>query len=292
MNYATLTEFKRYANIPETSDDALLTDFLDWSSRFIEQWKGRRFDVRLETRLYDRPLRKRGTFGIFDSSLLVGGSWLPLRLRNDLLAVTELLNGDGTEITDFVLEPGNEFPKNRIRLQNGADFWSADNDGNDEQCISVSGWWGYHDRYPESFVDSLDNVQNDPLSAVGTSVSVSDADSVAADLHEPRFQVGQMIKVEDELMLITAVDATLNTLAVVRGYNGTTAIEHLQDVRIRIYRVMSTIVTACVRLVKWRYSQKDSDVFDKTYIVGQGTTIPTAVPYDVIAVLGARKVTL
>lgn len=292
MNYATLTEFKRYANMTETSDDALLTDFLDWSSRFIEQWKGRRFDVRLETRLYDRPMRKRGTFGIFDSSFLVGGGWLPLRVRDDLLAVIELLNGDGSEMTDFVLEPGNVYPKNRIRLQSGTEFWSADADGNDEQCISVTGWWGYHDRYPESFVDSLDNVQNNPLSAVDTSLSVLDADSVAADLRGPRFQAGQMIKVEDELMLITAVDATLNSLTVVRGYNGTTAVEHLQDDRISIFRVMSTIVTACVRLVKWRYSQKDSDVFDKTYIVGQGTTIPTAIPYDVIAVLGARKVTL
>jgi hypothetical protein len=292
MNYATLVEMKRYLGTDETTDDALLTKLLAWSSRFIDIWKGRRFDVRFETRYFDRPSGNRSAFGVFDSSLLTGSAGSALRLDNDLLEISSLINGDGDEILSsaFTLEPANMYPKRRIRLKSAADYWSGDSYGDYEQVISVSGWWGYHDDYPNCFVDSLDVVTTTPLDDSGISLIVADADGTAGDLLSPRFQAGQMIQIGTELMLVISVNTTSNSLVVLRGYNGSTAAAHLVGVKIAVFRVMGTIETACIRLVKWRYTQKDTDNFDKTYILGVGqVNVPTAIPSDVLMVLGPRK---
>ncbi len=86
---------------------------------------------------------------MFDWSLQAGRPIPPLRLDEDLLAVSELLNGDGKEIdsADYVLEPANSYPKNRIRLRGtAAAYWVGGDNGN-EQAICVTGLWGYHDQY-------------------------------------------------------------------------------------------------------------------------------------------------
>jgi len=55
-NYITLAAVKRYIGGGiDTSDDALLLEFIEWAARLVESWKGRRFDPRLESRVYDTP---------------------------------------------------------------------------------------------------------------------------------------------------------------------------------------------------------------------------------------------
>ena len=294
MYYATLEQVKRYVGLTTltATQEARLMDFLPWATDLINTYKGRRYDARVETRQFDVPTSGASGFGVFDWSLQAARPIPPLRLDEDLLELSELLNGDGEEIesTQYVLEPANQSPKNRIRLRGtAAVYWVGGDDGN-EQAIRVTGLWGYHDNYAKAWADSGDTVQDDPLAADALTLTAADADGQAKDLRSPRFQAGQLLRLEDELVYVLAVDADTNQLSVERGYNGSTAAEHAAGTEIEIWRVVGNIEQACVRLVKWRYTQKDTDNFDRVYVAGSGVvSVSSAIPSDVKMALGAPK---
>lgn len=281
-NYITLAAVKRYiGGSMDTSDDDRLLEFIEWAARLVEWWKGRRYDIRLEVRLFDTPSAGGSMFGVYDGSLLASATNPALRMDDDLLEVIELKNGseEVIPVSDFVLEPANLYPKNRIRLRSGQ-IW-LESDYGPEQAISVSGWWGYHDRYTAAW-ESAGAVQDNPLTAAAVTVTLADVAGREA---------GELLRIDDELMLIEAVDGVAKKLTVQRGFNGTAAVQHAADSLIRCYVNPGTVVQVCMRLVKWRYSQKDVDNFDQSYVVGSGVmTTPSSIPADVARILGAYKV--
>lgn len=275
FNYVTLDQVKEHIKITSSTDDEKLLDYIEWSSRLIETWKGRRYDPRVQKRVYDTPQANSSVFGVFDPALSEIQSKRVLRLDDDLLELTELLNGDNVEITDYVLEPANEYPKNRIRLRSSEVFVNSD-DG-PEQAISVTGVWGYHDRWNEAW--TILDVLDAQLSASADEIIVSGA------------EIGQLLRLDTEYVLVLDIGAT--TATVERGFNGSTATIHVSGTKVELYQPMSTIVQCCYRLVKWRYTQKDVDNFDRTFVMGAGVmTTPTSLPSDVVRILGAHRVRL
>lgn len=289
MNYITLAAVKPTLGIKTSStDDALLETFLQWATAQIDNHKGRHYDPRRETRYFDLPSAGGSLFGVFEPRLQTIAKQPVLRLDEDLLEVTSIMNGDGFALTKYVVEPANFSPKTRIRLVNGA-AWEAADDGQTEQAIAVTGIWGSHDRYSAAWKASAYTLQDNPLSSSATAITV---------LGIVGFEAGQLLKIENEFALITAVNTVagtppaLNTynLTVERGANGTTAASHAKDTGLSIWQVQGNISQACARLVKWRYTQKDVDTFDKTYSGETGmVSVPTAIPSDVLALLGAPK---
>lgn len=303
MNYATLYQARQYLGLSatETGDDTKLETFAQQSSRSIERYCRRRFDVRYETRLLDYPIAARSAFGVYSAEMFVAQMNAAgdlgqgrLKVDDDLLSVSELLNGEETEVvaSDYVLEPANVYPKHSIRLKSGSGlYWLPDSDGNREQVISVTGLWGYHDRYSDAWVNSLDTVQNNPLTAIATSLTVSDGDGLAGDGAANRFQAGQLIQIESEFLEVSYVSS--NTLTVVRGANGSTAAAHAQGTAISIYRPMPDVVLAATRLIAWRYRQKDANSFNRETILETGVYIaPTAMPPDVVSLLPRPRMML
>ena len=51
----------------------------------------------------------------------------------------------------------------------------------------------------------------------------------------PRFQVGHLLRIEDEYLRVTAVDRKTNTLTVLRGVQGTAAAAHAPGKTIETY---------------------------------------------------------
>ena len=276
FNYVTLDSVKAHYRLPDTTvDDDKLLDYIDWSSRLIENWKGRRYDPRVQTRVFDCPQANGSGFGVYDFALATAKTNRILRLDDDLLEVVKLLNGDSVEITDYVTEPANEYPKNRIALRSSEVFVPSD-DG-PEQAISLSGIWGYHDRWAEAW--SVLGALTGSLSASADEITVSGV------------EIGQLLRLDTEYVLVLDISST--TATVERGYNGTTAAVHASGTDIELFHPMSTIVQCCMRLVKWRYTQKDSDNFDRTFVMGAGAiTTPTSLPADVVRILGPRKARL
>lgn len=294
MNYATLHQVKEYTgNLENPAEDARFTRFLKWSTALINGYKARRYDVRLATLPHAAPLETASSFGAFDRSRLTRSAARKLILKDDLLELVQFLNGDGSEITpaEYLLEPIERTPYSVIALRSGT-TWLPDESGEAQGALSVKALWGYHPDYATAFVDSLETVAENPLAANTTQLQVADVNGLAADLDCPRFQAGQLLRIENELLYLISVHAVADApdlLTVVRGYNGSTAAQHPQGCPIRIFRPDGNIVQACVRLVAWRFHQKDVDNFDRTYVAGTGVvSVPAALPADVRDALGAK----
>lgn len=136
MAYATLTELKAYLGIDSdtVTDDDLLTRFLGQAQQAVDLHFLRTFEAATDTiRLFDAEKD------------VVGGL---LILDQDLCAVTEIINGDGTVVSpsEYLLLP-REAPYFGVRLRrNSGVSWNYP-DG-PEEAISVEGRWAYATTAP------------------------------------------------------------------------------------------------------------------------------------------------
>ena len=241
MNYATLTQCKRLLGLSDsvTADDALLSRLIADADRLISAY--RNCKPQYATRLFDYV------------------NALNLTFDDDLLEITTLTNGDATTISsnDYVFVPRRVYPKWGLEIKIGSDV-SFNYSTSPESAISIAGTWGYHDDYTNAWVSSRDAVADvGGINASVTTITVSDADGTSADLETPRFQAGNLIKIDSEWCDVIAVTAgTTNTLTVVRGVNGTTAASHSAGASISLYRPPITVIEAAMQYVKWRYDQR------------------------------------
>jgi len=273
--YATYDELRQYLKQDSSHSDVVLVKRIaEKASRQLDRWCGGRwFYPRKMTRYFDHP----------DDT-----SWL--LLDEDLLEVTTsgFTTENGSTVVaaaDFFLMCGDSYnvmPYDRIVLDRDGDQTNLEYTGTRQRANAVTGIWGYHDDWANAWRNSTDTVENDPLTAAGTSITVNDADAADGYGNAPRFQEFQLLKIEDEYVYITAVNATDNTLTVVRGVNGTTAAAHVKDTVIYIYRAMPDIVQAMLELAKYLYLHKDTSDGDVTMFPEAGAvTVPQGVPITV-----------
>jgi hypothetical protein len=298
MNYITLHQVKEYLKISQsnTSDDNIFRNWIKWSSGLIDWWRGRRFDVQQKSILLDVPHfgNKLGDYRLREYTareLYLDVSSL------DLLEVIQLLNGDGTEIisNQYYLEPVEYSVKNRIRLKRGLS-WKSNDDG-ERQAIQLTGLFGYNRNYPDCFVNTGEKItSNNGFPVDENSFPVSDVNGIAMDYISPKLQVGQMIRFSSTegiefANIIDILEENSNySIVVDRGVNGTSRYTHPKDTIIEVYRPNDDIVQTALRLVQWRYRQKDQDTFDRTFnLATQTATTPTALPADVRMILGNRR---
>jgi hypothetical protein len=71
------------------------------------------------------------------------------------------------------------------------------------QAVTVTGIWGWHDRWATAWRDSSDTVQDNPLSSGSTTLTVTDADGADSTGETPRFQVGHLLKIDSEYLWVT-----------------------------------------------------------------------------------------
>lgn len=228
-SYVTLNEFKAYITASgqeirtDTADDAVLERLLNNASRYIDQECNQRtFYPRVETRYYSVPEDEE------------------LMLDDDLLAITTLTNGDTTTIssTDYNLFPFNYYPKYSIRLKDSVNtYWEYTSDNDYIGAISVLAFWGFHNQYLQRAWKTETTCSAAVATASVTSVSVT---SVTG------FDVGQIIKIDNELMHVAHVGAS--TITVVRGENGSTAATHLISSVIYSWQVIPDIWQATIEI--------------------------------------------
>jgi len=321
--YTTLDRLKEYLGIsdandgtPLTRDDTLLKRFITKASRSFDAFcHGRRFYPIKETRYYDHPGGSGYFSGNISSGVLVNGGYvtthgdgvtvgtLPgeLLLDDDLLQVDTLTtnNGDTTiSASDYFLMTGNSYnfpPYERICLKADGNQTTFEFSGTAQQANAVTGYWGYHERWADAWVDSQDTVQDNPLSSSATSLTVSNADGSDILGITPRFQVFQLLRIESEYLFVTAINTTTNVLTVIRGVNGTTAASHVQNTTIEVYEPMEEIVEAMDILAAYSYRRKDSSggvgsSQDRPITMANGVIVmPNRLPSEVTDKLGVFK---
>lgn len=221
----------------ETSDDARLLAALQAAAAQIERAAGRRF--------CPRQAALQHTIH-YPSELL---------LDDDLLELTTLTNGDGSAIplNNVILLP-DDAPAGGLLLMAGSAFTWAQTP---VQAVTVTGIWGWHDRWADAWRYSADTVQNNPLSSSATSLTVADAGGADAETETPRFQVGHLLQIESEYLRVLAVNTVTNALTVLRGVNGTTAAAHAQNTPIYTYQPPADIAAIALRWASWLYREPD-----------------------------------
>ena len=283
--YVSYEDLRSYQDIAAaiTGDDDLLKRFALIANRMWDSaCGGRRFAPWLETRYYDVDSGKTNRSA--------------LHVDEDLLEVVTLTTANGeTTIAaaDQLLKQGDLYgrtPYDRIELKTNGTTTVFTFSGTYQQANAVTAWWGYHDDYKpagsggSAWVNSQDTVEGGGINASATALTVNDADGADAYGLTPRFKTQTLIRIEDELLYITAKDETTNVLTVVRGINGTTAVAHAADKTIYTWHVMDDVFNAVRRLAVWLYGQKDSPFFETQINQQLGTiTIPAAAPLDVRA---------
>jgi len=234
---ATLYALRQHIGLDasDTTEDERLLDALQAASAAIERRTRRTFQPRVASIAHDVNLR--------DVSELL--------LKEDLLELQSISNGDDSSIdTSDVIQVADAV----LRLTNGAVFTY---DETPVSAITITGIWGYHPDWQNAWEDSGDSVQDASLSASATSITVTDADAG----NSPRFQVGQLIRLEDEYLHITAIDTATNILTVERGVQGTTAATHASSTTIDIYQMPADVSQLTLRWALWLYREPDSFSF-------------------------------
>src|SRR5579859_373204 len=145
MSYAPLSSLKDRLNVVDTASDAILQASLDWADAFINAFcNERRFAAYTATRLYGPDRIDWDDTGYTGPIPLVYGPYKRLFLDEDLLTVTAITNGDGSNVptNGCFLEPFNAIadnsPYQSLLLKSAyAWIWTPD------AQIAIAGTWGY-----------------------------------------------------------------------------------------------------------------------------------------------------
>lgn len=142
MAWTTIEVVKKWLEIKESKDDALLIDLISEAEATIDTATHRQFTAASATRYYD-PTDPRVVRGPY------------LYLDEDLVSVTTLTNGDSdvlTASTEYILQPVNTGPPYHVvkLVASGGINWTYVNDP--EIAISLLGSWGYAATVPTNIV--------------------------------------------------------------------------------------------------------------------------------------------
>lgn len=284
--YVGLAEIKAAIEVTGTTYDAVLVRMATHASRLIDAATGRRFYPELATRYFDgsgesthwlsEPALAISTFTMSDDD---GYSY-----ANTLTASTDYWTSDGQEydrtpIQLLVINPNGNYSV----------FYSG------LRSLKLVATWGWHREYSAAWEDSLDTLQAE-VSSSATSITVGNADGANQWGVTPRFDVGQLIRVDSEYMAVTAVNTGTNVLTVVRGCNGTTAASHALSTRVDTWRA-DDLVRQCalIQAVRW-FKRAQSAYQDVSAALELGTlTFARKIDPDVEFMLveaGLRRLTV
>ena len=200
--YVTLQELKSSLGIAgeDTQDDSALSSVIERASRAVDGYCGRFFYPLRTVNYFDTPTSRSLDMGLYDC-----------------LEIVTITNGDAGAMatTEYRTVPYNETPFFRIQLKPSSGYtWESDSDSNPEGAIGVDAVWGYRQNYTR---EAWSNVTT-------LSADLASDSSTASTTGELLFAAGDVVKIDTEMMLVTACDTTGTTLT--RAYNGTTAAAH------------------------------------------------------------------
>lgn len=226
------------------------------------------------------PIRETREFDARGENITSRDLFMPL---DDLVEVVTLTNGDGTTISssDFLLRPSNIYPKHSIVLKSSASItWVFTDDW--EEAITLDGYWVNHQNWPNAWVSTNDTVQDNPLDDSSTTLTVNATAGLDAR-NRTRFEVGMLIRVETEYMLIVDIDDG-TTLTVIRGIRGTTAASHVQTTVIDSFAIQGDIEQACTSLVVYLYRNAPLSG-ERVQLSGADVVLDTDIPNAVARAL-------
>ena len=290
VSYVNLTQMKRQwsANNENIADvtDAVMMDFARRVSVVVDVETQMEFIPRIDTRKYN-----------VDAKLLNGDIDNVLRnlyLSEPIVELTSVTLADTTSLTvdtDVRLFPaGGQSPAVELQLSQdtNSNWYDKATTGFDD--ISVVGIWCWRDRYStDGWQLSGDAVADSPsVSASATSIKVSDPDGTNYFNDTPRFDPGQMIKIDDEYMAVVDTDTEApKNITVIRGIRGSTTAIHLLNAAISVYYPQPDIVRAAQLIAHYNYARRGR--IDRITFDGVATTEIIEIPREAQIILERYK---
>lgn len=251
--YATEDELKQVAPdailAATTQYDTLFLTLSQRLSRWIDNHTERMFYPFIDTRFYsvNRNRSRISDFEFEDSEF--DDLWI-----DDLMEITSvsISEDDGSTYTalatgDYIPMHGQDFNSEKsytlLKVDRNGDLgsWPIG-----QRSVKVIGTFNFTDDRSNFFEDTLDEVENNPLTAAGTSLTVNDVDGADQRGIPPRIAPGNLLRMESELVEVASVNATGNTAVIVRAANGSTAAAHAQNIQIDKFMPPEPVKDACI----------------------------------------------
>lgn len=181
-------------------------------------------------------------------------------LKDYLLELDTIVNDGETLVYNtnvFAYPRQNELPITALRLQFDSDLAWYPCDSDDQfETIQITGWWGWKRYYEvDGFIDSTDDVPAGGITAAAPSFTVADVDGLNALGISPRISMGNLLRIEDELLEVVLTDTTTNAVTVRRGVRGTTAAAHAAGTQINVWNVEDDIRYVAARAAAYNFSR-------------------------------------
>lgn len=270
--YATIADIKRAMAADESITAAVETllfqAVLRVSRRVDAKIGGARMRPAFAPYAESRTVRVTGS--------LVNSRDNTLRLEGDLLALTGVTRSGETLAVGSAVEAwpdGTQTPIRTLRLTDAYSSWYDNATSDAPPTVTLTGVWGYHSDYAHAWA-AVDTVQDNPLSASATTLTVTDVDGVDLWGFTPRMDRGNLLRIGDEYLVVTAVDTVANTATVRRGVNGTTAAEHAQGASVEVWQVDAPLRDAVARQVGFTYQRRGAYIQKQVTELGAEIRFP------------------
>lgn len=231
---------------PNTSPSPEQSEYDDFYTLVSEYCYQASAYVSYETARVFVPYKETKDFYLIDIATSKRMSRNKMYLGDDLIVVSSVTFADTVlSATDYrlMLDNGEGFPYNAIRFNNSAGNVSWN--GSEDSKISINATWGYHHSVSQMYtvVEAIGGSLTDSV----TSITVADAS---------RYEILQYIRIDSELLQVTARNTFTDVLTVTRGVNGTTAAAH-SAYSIEKFNVTPQAAELTTRLVSWMYQHRN-----------------------------------
>lgn len=257
--------------------------YLRRATRYIDRYTRRQFFPWVETRNYPVP------YSANDLSIRRYPS-AHLKLDADLLEVLNINNGViDLESDDYFTLEHNIYPKTIVAVK-FPNYWGGLFGGTspfkryDEATAAITAIWGYADYgYPQDWwIDTTQSVADSGgIDDSQTTIDVANG-SATDDFGATAFVAGRLIRIDNELMEVSSISS--NTLTVIRGIRGSTAVAHAESSDITRWRVSDDIQEACLKIAKvWR--EADIAAGGRLGVSDYSAGVEVAIPADPLAII-------
>jgi hypothetical protein len=253
MSYCTLDDVKTYLKGDAAKLTAAQSAFLQATLRVVDDSIGK---VAGDMQADLEPRYKAEKFTA--TSTNVNTAQKLLTLGKPLLEIVTLTS-DGSSLTfdtDVYAEPYGLYPIRTLRIDPMTNVhWWPCSGCNPYNTILLTAFWGirrYYDTEGFLAIDALALALDNSTSAV----KVADIDGVDYYGLTPRISVGNLLRIDNELMLVTAVDTATNTATVIRGYHNSPKVAHLIGATVKVWNIEPEIRQVAARQVGLIYNRR------------------------------------
>lgn len=243
--YCTLADAKAALNATSTTDDALLLSLIGQVTA--------RIDLLLASATpFFQPYTEAREFEVTRD---VVDSWRNVFIlpSGETLLSISAVSLASSAVSGVDAYPALRVPIKMIRRTDGGSWY--ENGTDDPLTTTITGVWGYHRAYARAW-QAVDALAAAIVSTTATSLTVADADGADTYGFTPRLSAGNLIKIDSELMEVTATNTTTNVISVRRGVNGSTAATHLNAAPVSTWSTEDNIRRVTARQAGLLYARR------------------------------------